>query len=822
MGRIHRPFLAAWLLAAAQAVYSQTPQIYPGGIVNAASFSPSSTAAGELAPGSLAAIFGSGFVEKPFLASNIPLPGSLGGVSVEINGVTAPLLSVFPGQINAQIPWQTPVGANVSVVVRNGAGSDVEVIRMTPVSPGIFTLTQNGNGPAAAANASDGTLAQPPGKYPGSPSRRAQPGETVLLWATGLGPTSPPAITGTNSLDQLRPAQVKPIVLIGGIAAEVQFAGLSPEFVGVNQINVRIPQNVSAGSAVPVQLQTSGITTSTFVTIAIDDGVQSFDPNLTIKPSVRRVIPKQVMGHTLYWPWTPYFASSRGALSPQSWDLFSQLDPGIIGHYPGVGVITHDFHWKNLIGPLSGRTDPTPREESFDTQLGLSFGPDEFGAFVEDWRKRSGNAALESSIQVNVISGSAEEAADWVEYMNAPNNGSNPGGGVDWAAVRAGNGHPEPYGIRYWELGNEPHYTAANIGSLSAWDYVKVIRSFVPAMKARDSSIQVMAYTNPFKIGAGSVIGEASEDTPAGPPPSDINESSSNLTWTQAVVKHGGPLLDMLYFHWYSGWNMDASTYEFTVMSPRLGLVPWLDRLQRDITAFAPDEATRSRLRQSVAIPEWNSYGGWFNPLRAGTALSGAIASSRVLHVLAERSEVQMAQRFGLAAPYDTEDFAPIMNLPFPFNYFADIRAGYMAAANRNQGVETLPSALFEMHKLWERAFLPNLLESVLVDPPVNARGATWLDATAMRSADGSQVHIVLTNAYDSPVSLPVSVGDGLQLAPGATVLTLTGDELLSANRYSDRNQAVVVESTLRTDGNSFVVELPPWSVTGVLATVQP
>jgi len=55
----------------------------------------------------------------------------------------------------------------------------------------------------------------------------------------------------------------------------------------------------------------------------------------------------------------------------------------------------------------------------------------------------------------NMGNGNANDAADLIEYLNSPNNGSNPNGGVDWAAVRAANGHPEPYGIKSFEIGNE-------------------------------------------------------------------------------------------------------------------------------------------------------------------------------------------------------------------------------------------------------------------------------------------------------------------------------------------------------------------------------
>src|SRR5690554_5401521 len=208
----------------------------------------------------------------------------------------------------------------------------------------------------------------------------------------------------------------------------------------------------------------------------------------------------QILGEAV---WAGYQAYSwdfeKKRLYPEAQRLISELRMGLLGHYPGVGVITHDFHWKNVIGPVESRRDPTPRQKSFDTPRLIRFGPDEYGQLLEQYR-REVNPSAEGSIQVNIVNGTAEEAADWVEYMNAPNDGSNPGGGTDWARVRAENGHPEPYRIKYWEFGNEPHFTAEEIGHLTADEYAKRSREFSRTMKARDPSVEVMAYVNTFQL----------------------------------------------------------------------------------------------------------------------------------------------------------------------------------------------------------------------------------------------------------------------------------------------------------------------------------
>ncbi|MGI8708876.1 MAG: hypothetical protein ACR2LG_11865 [Actinomycetota bacterium] len=112
--------------------------------------------------------------------------------------------------------------------------------------------------------------------------------------------------------------------------------------------------------------------------------------------------------------------------------------------FPG-GRIANTYHWKRGIGPPQDRT---PNVNGGALQpVTNEYGPDEFGDLLE----RTG---AEGNVMVNFGTGTAREAADWVEYMNSP-VGANSNGGRDWAEVRAENGHPEPYGIHYWEVGNE-------------------------------------------------------------------------------------------------------------------------------------------------------------------------------------------------------------------------------------------------------------------------------------------------------------------------------------------------------------------------------
>jgi len=86
-----------------------------------------------------------------------------------------------------------------------------------------------------------------------------------------LGAVSPAPVTGAASLDALRTASTTPTVLIGNKSVPVVFAGLTPQFVGVNQINVSVPTGTTTGNAVPLQLQLGSITTDASITMAVSN-----------------------------------------------------------------------------------------------------------------------------------------------------------------------------------------------------------------------------------------------------------------------------------------------------------------------------------------------------------------------------------------------------------------------------------------------------------------------------------------------------------------------------------------------------------------------
>ncbi len=230
-------------------VVTDTPIV--GGLVNSASYSTDLSCS----PGGLASIFGTGFTRQdPSVATTLPLPTVLSGVRVKINDKFAPLLYASGTQVNLQCPL---LAADTPLVVTLesdlGTSQPVKAV-MQHATPGIFSLTATGSGQGAVVVARTGQVAMVTNA--GIPSAPAQLQDFISIYATGLGPVNTevtpgePAPLGTPStlLSDIQ-------VAIGDVFGELQFAGLAPGFVGLYQVNAKIPTFAPVGDQIPVSLR---------------------------------------------------------------------------------------------------------------------------------------------------------------------------------------------------------------------------------------------------------------------------------------------------------------------------------------------------------------------------------------------------------------------------------------------------------------------------------------------------------------------------------------------------------------------------------------
>ena len=215
----------------------------------------------RFAPAMLASIFpysNSRFGDKTEQAAGIPLPTILGDVQVFVGGVAAPLLYASSSQINLQIPSATPAGSFQEFqVVRASTGQILAswLFRIDSGSPGLFTANATGAGQLAATNA-DGT--------PNDGTHPAKAGTFITLYGTGQGLVDGLPPDGQPNPPGEHPTAARPRVFINADFvpdSDVQYSGLAPGFVGLWQINVKIPANAPPAD-VSVFVQFQGLVSS--------------------------------------------------------------------------------------------------------------------------------------------------------------------------------------------------------------------------------------------------------------------------------------------------------------------------------------------------------------------------------------------------------------------------------------------------------------------------------------------------------------------------------------------------------------------------------
>jgi len=191
---------------------------------------------------------------------NSQLPTSLDGVSVTVNGVPAYVYYISPTQVNILTPPNAISGTVPVQVSDNGVISANFMVQAQGQSPSFFVF---GGGPYIAATHVNGSYLGPTSLYPGL-TTPAQPGETIVMYANGFGSTS--TTVGSGSETQSGTLLPMPVIIIGGVAATVTFAGLVAP--GEFQFNVVVPPFLANGDQ-PTMAMYNGLTTQAGTLITV-------------------------------------------------------------------------------------------------------------------------------------------------------------------------------------------------------------------------------------------------------------------------------------------------------------------------------------------------------------------------------------------------------------------------------------------------------------------------------------------------------------------------------------------------------------------------
>ena len=243
------------------------PSITQGGVVNGAGFQNS------IAANTWVTITGTNLANttRPWNSGDLvngQLPTSLDGVSVTIGGVSGFVQYVSPTQVNVLAAPAIPTGTGITVeLVNNGLSSFPGSVNALTIAPALFLWKSK----YAAATRTDFSYVGPAGLFANATTTPAKSGDTIILWATGLGATFPPIPDGTvtpsgETFNLLHP----PMVTIAGVGAQVVGTALAPGFAGLYQIAIQIPNGIANGDQ-PIVVQSGSVSSPSGVFLTIQN-----------------------------------------------------------------------------------------------------------------------------------------------------------------------------------------------------------------------------------------------------------------------------------------------------------------------------------------------------------------------------------------------------------------------------------------------------------------------------------------------------------------------------------------------------------------------
>ena len=423
-------------------------------------------------------------------------------------------------------------------------------------------------------------------------------------------------------------------------------------------------------------------------------------------------------------------------------DKVKALRPAFI-RWPG-GNVAQDYHWGWGIGPRDER--PIWTNLSWANELE----PSDLG--TDEYVRLCRNVGAEPCIVVNVEGrgATAEEAAAWVEYANGPPTST---GGARRAAL----GHPAPYGVRFWELGNEIWGDWVR-GHSDAETYARNYLRYQAAMKAVDPSIELIA------------VGD------------------NDMDWNRTVLRLAGPQIDHLAVHHYYGLR-EMQDDALNLMARPL----FYERFYRQVAAVLRELVPGHEV--TLAINEWNTS----LPVPRQHSMESALYAARLMNVFERSGElVQMTAVSDLVNGW----------------------SGGVIQAGRHAVFVTptyLAIKLYNDHLGAERVAAE--VTGPTFDTSREGRGVPYLDVVASRSSDGRHVYVKAVNTSPRQAMRTTITVTGVPIQPRGTIETLTAASLSAANSFSTP-EAVRVTAARVTTAPSFAVDLPAHSVSVItLAT---
>ncbi|MBA2468838.1 MAG: alpha-N-arabinofuranosidase [Chloroflexia bacterium] len=420
--------------------------------------------------------------------------------------------------------------------------------------------------------------------------------------------------------------------------------------------------------------------------------------------------------------------------------------------WPG-GNFVSGYTWTDGIGPVEGR--PRRLELAWHDVESNRFGTDEYIAYCRE-------LDTEPYICVNMGTGTMEEARSWVEYCNGTSD-------TYWANLRREYGHPEPYNVKYWGLGNEM-YGAWQIGALSADDYVKKAIEFAKVMLWTDPTIELVSC--------------------------GLDGSSA---WDRTVLEGLAKFVRYHSIHIYTG-NAD---YAENVYQPHIA--EWqLDTMRTDIDRVRKQQGIEHDIK--LAYDEWNVWYRARQPERLEEKydLSDALAVAAYLNVFVRQSDVvtvaNLAQMVNVIAPvFTSPEGLYLQTIYHPLALLAEHTQDVALAAWVDGPTVTLPES-------------PPGQEG----PSRAAKHGPFnvLDVAATRNEGRSTLTLSLINRSEGEhldVALDLTAGE---VTGEIRRYEVNGDDVHGANDFDHPENVAVTETSEQQTGRLVRFQVPPHSHT--------
>lgn len=434
--------------------------------------------------------------------------------------------------------------------------------------------------------------------------------------------------------------------------------------------------------------------------------------------------------------------AAAGGVRRDVFEKIRLLKPAFI-RWPG-GNVAQDYRWLWGVGPRDERVTWTNLSWK-NEQEPSDFGTDEFVMFARA-------VGAEPSITVNVEGrgATASEAAAWVEYCNGPATSK-------YGAMRAANGHPAPFAVKYWEVGNEIWGDWVR-GHSDAATYARNYNRYAQAMRAVDPSIKLIA------------VGD------------------NNMNWNRTVLREAGRNVDYLAIHHYYG-RREMYGDPSNLMARPLYFERFYVQVQQLLNELGLGQV-------KLAINEW----GLDLPSERQYSMESALYGARLMNVFERSGEI-----VEMSAVSDLVNGWP---------------GGIIQAGRHSVFVSPLflVNQLYAGHR--GDQLLATTVNSPTFNTSREGTNIPYLDVTASRTPDGKTVFIKAVNTNGTSALLTTITIQGVLPAARAEVKTVTATSINLSNDFS-RPEAVSIQTKPLPSGRTFVVTLPKNSVSVIVLRSQ-